>query len=85
MSWNKDQYHNQNMNHSTYGFSSMSAAFLPRSTARGIWRFFLAVLVIAGLLGAGFAAMQCARVIAHVIIDSRSHSAVIHRAQRKDR
>ena len=85
MSWDRDRDNNQNMNHSTYGFSSMSAAFIPRSAARGIWRFFLAVLIIAGLIGAGFAAMQCARVIAHVITDSRSHSAVSHHAERKER
>jgi hypothetical protein len=85
MSWDQDRDHKQNMNHSTYGFSSMSAAFIPRSTARGIRRFILAVLIIAGLLGAGFAAMQCARVIAHVITDSRSHPSVIHHVQRKDR
>jgi len=85
MSWDQDRDHDQNINHSTYGFSSMSAAFIPRSAARGIWRFFLAVLIIAGLIGAGFAAIQCARVIEHVITDSRPHSAVSHHAQRKER
>ena len=85
MSWDQDRDHDQNMNHSTYGFPSMSAAFIPRSAARGIWRFFLAVLIIAGLIGAGFAAIQCDRVIEHVITDSRSHSAVSHHVQRKER
>lgn len=83
MSWDQDRDHN--VNSVTYGFPSMSAAFIPRSAARGIWRFFLTELIVAGLLGAGFAAIQCARVIELVITDSRSHSGVSHHAQRKER
>ena len=83
MSWDQDGDHN--VNSVTYGFPSMSAAFIPRSAARGIWRFFLTVLIVAGLIGASLKVMQCSRVIAQVINDSRSHPAAIHHTHRKDR
>jgi VanZ family protein len=84
MNWNRDSDHNMSV--VTYGFSSVSAAFIPRSTARSIWRFFLAVLIIAGLLGASFEVMQCYYVISRVVHnDSHAHSAEHHHATRKDR
>ena len=83
MSW--DQDHDHNINTTTYGFPSMSAAFIPPSAARGISRFFLTTLIVAGLLGAGFEVLQCSRVVAQVINDSRSYPAASHHAHRKDR
>ena len=47
--------------------------FIPRRVARFIWRFFLMVLIIAGLFGAAFEAIQCSRVVSHIINDSPSH------------
>ncbi len=83
MNWNEDCNHN--IDAASYGFPSMSAAFIPRSTARDIWRFLLIVLGIAGLLGGSFQLIQCSRVISHVINDSRSHPTATHHAHRKDR
>jgi hypothetical protein len=81
---NSDQDCNYSIDTVTYGFPSMSAAFIPRAAARGIWRFFLGVLIVAGLLGATLQALQCSRIIAQVI-SAGSHPSAIHHANRKDR
>jgi hypothetical protein len=83
MNWSEDCGHN--MNAVTYGFSNMSASFIPRSKASGIWRFFMAVLITAGLIGATFEVMQCAHIISKVVNGPKTHSAAAHHAHRKDR
>ena len=67
-----------------YGFHSMSAAFVPRQVARAIRRFFFFVLVIAGLLGAGFQAIQCARLVSHIASAPHRQLPTTTHSHRKD-
>ena len=87
MSWHQGWDYNTDengLNGAPYGFFSMSAAFVPRSLARTMRRFFFFVLVIAGLAGAAFQAIQCARLVSHVVATPHQQLSPKTHSHRKD-
>ena len=56
------------------GFYELSANVMPRRQANTVRRLLVAVLLLAGLLGGAFQAVQSLRIVAAVVHSPRKHT-----------
>lgn len=65
-----------------HGIFGTSAAIVPRTLAKRLWRVIVAVIIVAGLAGGAFQAYQASRIVARVVSSPHDHTK--YHSHRKD-
>ena len=86
MNWHEDWDYGPNTTgwddgrcHGLYG---TSAAILPNAATTTVRRSILVTVILAGLAGGGFQAIQCARIVGQVASNSQAHTTAAYSPKR---